>query len=632
MKERDKLIEQLSEANPLEIGKRLQEIELYEKQDTMKVIDEVYNEFSSGAQMEESILKPVFCSIIDGLLEAFRIGRKMRKKGLTASRIYQDCRTFSYEGEPYHGVVPGAYQEYKNAREYTHEYGQATRPTYERMAYDDDSKRKYKYEAVIANEGKVNLKDEYTGKSNIYAEQKNPDLRRNDQTHRYQAQTDHVVPLEKIHKQLKDNYGLSDEDIIIIANSNDNLRLTGAYINQGIKGKGGKNKMANAEFVADQRLRKKEGRPHLGLDDETLERMLKAEQDANESITKQVNSSVLENLLGRGAVSDEAFRKVSEQEKKRLGRELTKEEEDRVIRQLESQKQQRILGTAAKNAAKQAGDYAIGNLLMYLTKPIYYEIADCVKNGIEEGVGADSAQSAFKIRFGRVKTYVLSHAIEFAGNNIGDFIKNLISSIIEGIISLFVGIFKQVLKVVKEGIRIFVNSAKVLFGKDSKNMSAAEKGDAIIKIIGGGIISLCGIGLEALINKIGIPEPWSVVLSTMLSGIASALFMYLLDKIDLFSVKAEKRRDRIIEIFDERIKDIQKAVDNCNYKTLETLRIQKLEFNDIYSNIQCGIKNDNVNAIDRGLDRMADFFGVELPYHTNDEFWDFMDSIDEIEL
>ena len=593
MKERDKLIEQLSEANPLEIGKRLQEIELYEKEDTMKVIDEVYEEFSSGAHMEESVLKPVFCSIIDGLLEAFRIGRKMRKKGLTASRIYQDCKDFSYDGEQHHEVEPDAYQEYKNARECSDDYnltfGNNETPTYERIKYDDGSKNKYKERAVNANEGRVNLKDEYTGKTNIYANQNNPDRRRNDPTHRFQAQPDHIIPLSRLQERLKKSYALKEEDIVEIANNDYNLALTGAYINQGIQGQGGKNDMTNSEFVADQRLRKKEGRPHLGLDEETLENMLNKEKESQKVINQEVRRRQRENCT-------------------------------------------QLFGKVSKNGAKQAGDYAFGNLLMFLIKPIYYEIADCIKTGIEEGVGADSARSAFKIRFGRVKAYVLSHVHEFVSGNIGDFIKNLISSIIEGIISLFVGIFKRVLKVVKEGICIFVNSAKVLFGKDSKKMSAAEKGDAIIKIIGGGIIALCGIGLEDLINKIGIPEPWSVVLSTMLSGIASALFMYLLDRIDLFSLKAEKRRNRIIEIFDERINDIQKAVDYCKYETLETLRKQQLEFNDIYSNIQCGIKNDNLDVIDKGLDRMADFFGVKFPYRTNDEFWDYMDSDDKIEL
>ena len=632
MKERDKLIEQLSEAKPLEIGKRLQEIELYERKDTLKVIDEVYEEFSSGAHMEETVLQPVFCSIIDGLLEAFPAGRKSRKKGLTASRIYQECKHFSYDGEQHYGADPDGYVEYKNARENTQEYGDKKRGKYDRSIYDDDSKRKYKKYAVDDNEGRINLKDEYTGKRNIYADQNNPDLRRNDSKHRYQAQVDHITPLEKVHEQYKSNYGLSDTDIARIANSDDNLALTAAYINQGFEGRGGKNKMTNSQYIADQEQREKEGRPHANLDKETKDNMLRLERESQDSMKRQVNKTVLDNLRGKGTVDDKEYREAYNREQTRLGRELSKDEKQKIDNRLAQQKQKQIYGTAVSNAVAQSKDYAIGNLLLYIIKPIYYEIADCFKNGIEDGVSADSVKAAFMIRFGRVKNYVLTNVREFLGDNLRDFIKNLISSIIEGIISLFVGIFKQVLKIAKEGVRIFVNSAKVLFGKDAKKMSAAEKGDAIIKIIGGGVIAICGIGLEALINKIGIGEPWSIVLSTMLSGIASALFMYLLDRIDLFSTKAEKRRDRIFEVFDERIKDIQQAVDYSRYNTLETLRKQKLEFNDIFSSIQRGIKKDNINAIDQGLDRMAAFFGITFPYRSNDEFWDYIDSIDVIEL
>lgn len=97
-------------------------------------------------------------------------------------------------------------------------------------------------------------------------------------------------------------------------------------------------------------------------------------------------------------------------------------------------------------------------------------------------------------------------------------------------------------------MNILMQSGKVLFGKDSEQMSLAEKGDAIIKIVGGGVIAICGIGLESLMNKLSILEPWSIVLSTMLSGIASVIFMTMLDKMDLFNAKAEKRQKRIDDI------------------------------------------------------------------------------------
>ena len=118
----------------------------------------------------------------------------------------------------------------------------------------------------------------------------------------------------------------------------------------------------------------------------------------------------------------------------------------------------------------------------------------------------------------------------------------------------------------------------------------------------------------------------------MLSGIASALFMYVLDKADIFSVKAEKRHDRILEIFDERINDINEAADACNIIAIETFKQQREEYENINNEINEGIKGNNIVAINEGLYKMADFMKVDLPYSNTDEFCDYMDSEDSISL
>ena len=185
---------------------------------------------------------------------------------------------------------------------------------------------------------------------------------------------------------------------------------------------------------------------------------------------------------------------------------------------------------------------------------------------------------------------------------------------------------EYLLKILKEGIKIFAQSAKILFGKESEQMTPAQKGDAIIKLIGGSVVAIAGIGIEALLAKIGIGEPWSVVLSTMFSGIASAMFMYLLDKVDLFSTKAEKRRDRIIEIFDERIHEIEEAANTCNVVAIEALKNQREEFEIINNEINNGLDSDNIGLINKGLYKMAEFMNVDLEYSNTDEFCDYMDS------
>ena len=645
--ERKQKLEELKAASPLEMAKLLQELELYDAKSSQEIIDEVYEQFASSENMKDEVLKPVFLSVVDGLLEATAGGRAARKKGLTASRVLTECENFTYDDKNF-GTSVNGYTEYKNARENEHANANMTQE-YERKNYEDaDLMDSYKTQKVENANGAKNLEDEYTGQRNITAYQANPDNRRNDPTHRYQGQTDHIVPLKQIHERFKSNYALDDSDIKRISNIDDNLALTSAEINQV------KKEMSNKEYIE---FMDEHGNP---VDEKTKENMLKLQRDAEKSIDRAANSAVVHNLLGKvdekainqkyeNLVNAKIAKKKRQYEEKygvkpsveeikkieKAARDSANAKRDAEI--AESKKNQKSKGKevrdrAVKDATKQAKDYAVGNLILFIVKPIYFELGDIFKHGLREGVNADSGIDAIKIRFGRIKKYVLTNAKAFLGDNAWDFVKGFISSLVEGIISLFVGVFKQILKVIKEGIKIFIQSAKILFGKEAGNMSAAEKGDAIIKLIGGSVIAIAGIGVEALINKIGIGEPWSIVLATMLSGIASALFMYLLDKADIFSVKAEKRRNRIIEIFDERINDINEASAQLDEYAIERLKNQREEFENIKDAIGEGFAGNSLDKINSGLYKMAKFMGVDVEYSNTEEFCEYMDSAPVIQL
>jgi hypothetical protein len=112
----------------------------------------------------------------------------------------------------------------------------------------------------------------------------------------------------------------------------------------------------------------------------------------------------------------------------------------------------------------------------------------------------------------------------------------------------------------------------------------------------------------------------------MLSGIASTLFMLLLDKIDLFSVKAEKRRMRIEEIFDERINDIKEAESTLNSAAIEKMREQSLQFTAIKINIWDGIESNNIDSINSGLFKLASFMQIDLGYTNQNEFVEKFDN------
>lgn len=599
------------------------------------MLDEVHEKFDSAEHLEDEVLKPVFMSVIDGLLEATSGGRAARKKGLTASRVVEECTSFSYDDlEDNHTNVNG-YTEYKNINHDEIEYQvqlekwkkdgkNGDRPQYNGSVNSNSTQeyvRSNLEDSSAMNDykekqrhGEKKIKDEYTGKDNLYVSQNNMPDNYNDETHRKQAQPDHIVPLKQLHEQYKHNYALDDSDLKRIANSESNLAITSAEINQV------KRDMTNKQYIE---WMDEHGKP---LDENTKKIMLQKQKEATKSIESDVNKTVAKNLVGKGQVDEKAMKNAVNEFKENNGQAPTEEQRNQIEQNLIKKKTNEIRGTAVKNAAGQAKDYAVGNLILFIVKPIYYEISDIFKNGLKEGVGADSGTQALGIRFTRVKKYVMTHAKAFFGDSILDFVKGFVSSLIEGIISLFVGMLKQVLKILKEGVKIIVGSVQILFGKNAKAMSPAQKGDAIIKLIGGSVIAISGVALESLLNKIGIGEPWSVVLSTMLSGIASALFMYILNKADLFSTKAEKRYERVKEIFDERIKDVQEATELFDRVALETMKEQRLQFESIQEEINTGLESNDIDSINTGLYKLADFMKVDLPYSNTKEFCDYMDS------
>jgi len=633
--ERKKAIEELEYASPLEISRLLQEMELYDEKTSQEVLDEVHEKFDSAEHLEDEVLKPVFMSVIDGLLEATSGGRAARKKGLTASRVVEECTSFSYDDlEDNHTNVNG-YTEYKNINHDEIEYQvqlekwkkdgkNGDRPQYNGSVNSNSTQeyvRSNLEDSSAMNDykekqrhGEKKIKDEYTGKDNLYVSQNNMPDNYNDETHRKQAQPDHIVPLKQLHEQYKHNYALDDSDLKRIANSESNLAITSAEINQV------KRDMTNKQYIE---WMDEHGKP---LDENTKKIMLQKQKEATKSIESDVNKTVAKNLVGKGQVDEKAMKNAVNEFKENNGQAPTEEQRNQIEQNLIKKKTNEIRGTAVKNAAGQAKDYAVGNLILFIVKPIYYEISDIFKNGLKEGVGADSGSQALGIRFTRVKKYVMTHAKAFFGDSILDFVKGFVSSLIEGIISLFVGMLKQVLKILKEGVKILVGSVQILFGKNAKAMSPAQKGDAIIKLIGGSVIAISGVALESLLNKIGIGDPWSVVLSTMLSGIASALFMYILNKADLFSTKAERRYERVKEIFDERIKDVQEATELFDRVALETMKEQRLQFECIQEEINTGLESNDIDSINTGLYKLADFMKVDLPYSNTKEFCDYMDS------
>lgn len=606
----------IKEASPLEVPFLLMQLEQYDCESAQEIFERINKNFQKE-DMVSNVVTPVMTTIVDSLLMLPIFKGFARKLGLNANRIMVECSSFNYDGQVIY-LQPDSFIESVNQDEFNKEWGSENRKEYNRSTYENESAMgRYKQKRIKEVGTRKNLHDEYTGEDNITARKDNPDLRRNDPKNLYNAETDHIIPLKKIFSQLQNNMGLSDGDIKRIANSDDNLALTGRRINNP------KRDMSNREFIKEQERLKAQGKEYVELTPEQKENMLRMEDEAQHSLENGVNKTVIKNLLGQGE-ADRAIRKEAYNKKeKELGRKLTQDEREVLDKKLGFDKASEIHKKNLNNAGKQTLMYAMGSAILFIIKPLYFEMKDSFLYGFKEGVNAHSYKEAFSIRFGRVKDYVWKQISDLDNvfSSVMSNLKNLISAILEGILGMFVGIFKQAFRLVKEGVKIMTQSFDVLFGKNAKSTTPAEKGDAIIKIFGASATALCGIWIDSMLEKAPfIPESLRGVVSTLLSGLASMLVFYLLDKADIFNVKATRRNARIREIFDARINDISLATKNMNEAVIEKLKQYALESHQILNRFSKAIENSDYTSASNEALALTEFFKIDMSYNSFTEF------------
>ena len=599
----DNSIAKIKSASPLELPYVIMETELHDKKTSYEIYEEVSKTFE-GEGIIDNVVTPVLSTVVDSVLAMKCFKGVSRKMGLSAQRVIQECQSFNYEGKVSF-LIPDSFVESKNNAEIQQQWGEENRSQYDRSLYENtNAMNKYKKGKIKENGSRVNMEDEYRLTKDITGSKATADRRRNDPKNEHNAETDHIIPLNTLFSMLQNNSALSNGDIKRISNRDYNLAVTGRMVNNS------KRDMSNTEFIKEQDRRKKEGLPYVELNETQRANMIRMEKEAQQAINNAVNETVLDNLRGAGK-ADRAERKAAmEAEQNKLGRKLTKEERDAVDKQLAMQKAKDIHLGNAKNAGKQTLMYLAGNVVLLVMKPLYYEIKDIVMNGFQNGVHAKGVKEALSVRFGRVKEYVWNYISSQKAmlGSLYDMLKDFISAFIEGIIGMFVGVFKKILRVLKEGVKIGMQAYSTLFGEESKNKTAAEKGDAIVKLLGGSVVALCGIGINALLEKLPmLNEEGREVISTLLSGLASILLFYALDKADLFNVKKDKREQRLNEVFEMRIAEIKENTSSFENAACEAIKNSYLKSREILTQIRLAAEQDDYVSLNVALQQYHEF-------------------------
>ena len=444
------------------------------------------------------------------------------KQGLTASRVYQECKVFTYANAANSSPMVDSYTENLNERDNIAEFGRhssfksgtMTRND-ESLAMRDEKKMRQKKEEHFNNGYRA--KDEYDG-NDIFKNkgQANSEGRKD----RY-AETDHVVSCAEICNSLKSNKALNLSDIKEIINIDENYAVTSKQNNAGSDiGKFDRTRdQLQAEI--DQGYVQFKGKKHILTEEEKKTRQVIIEKmDASQkAIDTKTNVTVAKNVMNDRKVQSEL----------------------------------------SKDAANAAGNYALGNVIIFAIKPIYYELSDCIKNGIEEGVGAESFAEALKIRLVRMKDHLWAHALPLLKDSLKGIVKNFFSMLMEGILNCFVGVFKQVMRLVKEGFKLLLSATPILLDKKT---TTAQKGDALLKLFAGSLSIFSSLAIESWlfstitampIIPIPLHEPLAIIGSSILTAVITSLVMLLLDKMDLFGVNREIQSRRIDELLQSEI-------------------------------------------------------------------------------
>ncbi|ELY1988778.1 hypothetical protein SL034_003838 [Vibrio harveyi] len=536
-----------------EYSKRIQNADVSVSREEVQAL---FKSFDDNIDSLDHILEPVFLSLLDGTMRAFKVGTK---QGITATRLYSECKSFSYDNPNVHAPMLDSYTEYLNEKEYIKKHDSRTKYNKGKLVYHDGSKSMNMRDDSKMSKahqdhfnGGLTATDGYDGNKEIYESSSHA---KGIDKYSQRTEIDHAVPCAIICNNLKKNKVLTDSDIKEIINSEENLVATSFENNRGKNiGKSDKTEAHLREEIDKGYIVNKKGNKVRDLTDEELlirVNMANKMKEVQKEIDSKTNNIVLKNLFS----TDSTIKKNAEDDyvllKSSQGKKIKEKNKQKYVeKKLQERKEVRV--RIAKDAGGAAANQSLGDIIIFMIKPLYYELKDCLVQGIEKGVNAKSFKSALSIRMSRMKKHILAQAGTSLKDGMFSFIKNFISMLLEGIVNCFVGVFKNIVRMIKEGVKILMQIGPVLM---DSNKTMAEKGDALLKLAASSLTIFASIGIETWLNSINIGEPWSIIISSVLTAVLTTLTMYLLDKMDLFGLKKEARLNRIDEILSLKVEE-----------------------------------------------------------------------------
>lgn len=601
------IVNRLEGSSPLQACKVLLDVELHDQRDSLNILQEIEKEFEgSQAGVGESLIQPILLNVCDGFVSHPKLN--LSKKGLTATRLVNELKSFSYDAKC------GMDDDFRldKARLDEHTSCQVDdKGDYNRHDLEDRLKL-YEYrDRQMRGNRRTNSELEVNDKGQkrvLYKQGDEHNQRKKSKSKNYTKSSidvDHQMPLKQMFDEYSGSKGLSLDDLKKAANQDKNLKNISAELNRS---KGDKTWAQYADEVKQkrnllERKKKKNGalsqKEQAELEklptEKTLENAANAGKEAKSSIEGNLNESALKNLTKDA----------------NLSKGLTKE--------------------AYMQAKGELEEKGIGELIILIIKPIFFEITDIFKNGVLHGVDTDSKLEAIGLRFNRSYEYIKDNLQNIGFDVIKDALKNFIKYLVNAIVNLFVGMLKKALQIISEGFSAIVQSVKILMS----DSSSAHKADAITKLLATTVVTYVSFAFEEsiapyveMIPVVG--EYLKDATGIIVSGIGSTVVVWLLDQADLFSTKSELRTKRIKEVFEMRIQQIKANTDAFEQASIEKLAKDKLQFRILTERLAKSIEGDeNVNA---DVEDIAEFMKVDLKIKSNDDFLALLENSNTLQI
>lgn len=216
---------------------------------------------------------------------------------------------------------------------------------------------------------------------------------------------------------------------------------------------------------------------------------------------------------------------------------------------------QNLAKTNASEAGKMGLQQALGLLLEEFVRKTFFEIKDIWDNGFTNKQINESFFSALKTRLMRIAKGVMARWKDA----ITAFKEGAIAGFFSNIITVIINMFKTTLgkfsRMIREGFLSFLKAIKLLLFPP-EHMTRKIAAHEATKILVGSTITAGSILLEeaieqAIIVSVPLLIPFasliSGVLTALTAGLCTAFAVYMLDKLDLFNVEAEKRHSFVMD-------------------------------------------------------------------------------------